>query len=76
MLLDDIGTNYSLWLWVPAFAGTTNGEWRSRQPAWGDDARGSAFSRRECVRVVQDVSAREGRGECRVPTHPQPRMQS
>src|SRR3954454_6433538 len=28
MLLDDIGTNYSLWLWVPACAGTTDGEWR------------------------------------------------
>src|SRR3954451_23218286 len=38
----------------------------------------SAFSRRECVRGVQELSAfpMEGRGECRVPTHPQPRMQS
>src|SRR3954451_13817022 len=38
----------------------------------------SAFSRRECARVVPEVSAFhwEGRGECRVPTHPQPRMQS
>src|SRR3954453_6798436 len=23
--------NYSLWLWVPACAGTTTGEWRSRR---------------------------------------------
>src|SRR4051812_19088944 len=38
----------------------------------------SASSRRECVRVVREFSAfpMEGRGECRVPTHPQPRMQS
>src|SRR3954467_3877181 len=37
-----------------------------------------AFSRRECARGVREFSAfpREGRGECRVPTHPQPRMQS
>src|SRR3954451_14260095 len=38
----------------------------------------SASSRRECVRVVREFSAfpMERRGECRVPTHPQPRMQS
>src|SRR4051795_5905310 len=38
----------------------------------------SAFSRREGVRGVREFSAFhwEGRGECRVPTHPQPRMQS
>src|SRR3954467_13907724 len=43
---------------------------------WG--SRVSAFSRRECARVVREFSAFhwEGRGECRVPTHPQPRMQS
>src|SRR3954467_12277831 len=43
---------------------------------WG--SRVSAFSRRECVRVVREFSAFhwEGRGECRAPTHPQPRMQS
>src|SRR3954464_9696114 len=28
MLFDAIATNYSLWLWVPACAGTTSGEWR------------------------------------------------
>src|SRR4051812_4513809 len=38
----------------------------------------SAFSRRECVRGVRGFPPFpwEGRGECRVPTHPQPRMQS
>src|SRR3954452_24325708 len=38
----------------------------------------SAFSRRECARVVHGFPPFpwEGRGECRVPTHPQPRMQS
>src|SRR4051795_7455675 len=38
----------------------------------------SAFSRREGVRGVREFSAFhwEGRGECREPTHPQPRMQS
>src|SRR3954449_862414 len=38
----------------------------------------SAFSRRECAGVVQEFPPFpwEGRGECRVPTHPQPRMQS
>src|SRR3954470_4992342 len=38
----------------------------------------SAFSRREGVRGVREFSAFhwEGRGECRVPTHPQPRMKS
>src|SRR3954452_20382160 len=32
----------------------------------------------ECARVVPEFSTftQEGRGECRVPTHPQPRMQS
>src|SRR4051794_39273475 len=31
MLVDGIGQNFSLWLWVPACAETTDGEWRSRQ---------------------------------------------
>src|SRR4051794_20310913 len=111
MLVDGIGQNFSLWLWVPACAETTDGEWRSRQTvstviaerseaihreakqkagllrcARNDGIKGhtstathtSAFSRRECVRGVKTICAfpMEGRGECRVPTHPQPRMQS
>ena len=38
----------------------------------------SAFSRRECARGVREFPPFpwEGCGECRVPTHPQPRMQS
>jgi|SRR4051794_14210383 hypothetical protein len=70
--------NCSLWLWVPACAGTTSGEWHR-----GNRLRGTT---RECLHsrganapeVCENFPPfpREGRGECRVPTHPQPRMQS
>src|SRR3954454_17543122 len=70
--------NCSLWLWVPACAGTTSGEWHR-----GNRLRGTT---RECLHsrganapeVCENFPPfpREGRGECRVPTHPQPRMQN
>src|SRR3954454_23284716 len=70
--------NCSLWLWVPACAGTTSGEWHR-----GNRLRGTT---RECLHSrganAPEVCENsppfpwEGRGECRVPTHPQPRMQN
>src|SRR5215210_7911993 len=58
---DSFCSKKRLWLWVPAFAGTTNVRHTS------------AFSRRECARVVQEFSAlhKKGVGNAGCAMHPQ-----
>ena len=63
MVADSFCSKQHLWLWVPAFAGTTNVKHTS------------AFSPRENARALPTTTLREGAGNAGCALHPQSRVQ-